>query len=446
MVHWSVLLKHVHVSVDTFSGAVYASAHAGEKVKDVINHLIHAFSVLGVPKVLKMDNAPVYASKELRSFLQQWGVEHITGIPHSLTGQAIVERTNQSLKEIIEHQRAAMKVEYPHVQLAQALFTYNFLNCAFENMNPPIVHHFKSNLQLELKERPPILIKDPEMWQLQGPFELAGGYGPVLRQAGAAGSTGTAAGSAGGRRQPGKHSGVAGYGGTHSAGEAAEHKVVPSDSRGAHWHHDPLPLTTSPGERRGEDESEGDSDSGDESESVIPISHKTRNRSKPAPVLARKDLGRQKRLVIAPLRQGIGGEGLVLGGAACGSWTMIAKPLYEPQKTQPFIWGKPQKEAFLKLKEALTTAPALGVLKGEIQKRTSWKRKIIKALTWDPHPSSSNSPVHDNIHDNVYVNPGFEEHHESGLFPESRDLEIPVFIVKQCLLRDFRAVRYMIIF
>ncbi|RLV88254.1 hypothetical protein DV515_00015505 [Chloebia gouldiae] len=40
---------------------------------------------------------------------------------------------------------------------------------------------------------------------------------------------------------------------------------------------------------------------------------------------------------------------------------LIAKPLCEAQKTQPFTWGKPQKEAFLKLKEALTTAPALGL-------------------------------------------------------------------------------------
>ncbi|XP_063275829.1 uncharacterized protein LOC134562381 isoform X4 [Prinia subflava] len=49
----------------------------------------------------------------------------------------------------------------------------------------------------------------------------------------------------------------------------------------------------------------------------------------------------------------------------CRLWIMdyglIAKPLYEAQKTQPFTWGKPQKEAFQKLKEALTTAPALGL-------------------------------------------------------------------------------------
>ncbi|RLV98569.1 hypothetical protein DV515_00010715 [Chloebia gouldiae] len=148
-------LKDVHMSIDTFSGTVYASAHAGEKAKDVINHLIHTFSLLGVPKVLKMDDAPAYASKEFRSFLQQWEVEHITGIPYSPTGQAIVERTHQSLKKIIEHQQAVMKVESPHVQLAQALFTYNFFSCTFENVNPPIVCYFKSNPQLELKKRPP---------------------------------------------------------------------------------------------------------------------------------------------------------------------------------------------------------------------------------------------------------------------------------------------------
>nr|XP_032600643.1 uncharacterized protein LOC116806932 [Taeniopygia guttata] len=81
----------------------------------------------------------------------------------------------------------------------------------------------------------------------------------------------------------------------------------------------PSPDPSSPGDdlnltvvhRRGEDGSKGDSDSGDESESAIPVSHRTRNRSKPAPVLARKDLGRQKRTVIAPLRQGIGAEGMV---------------------------------------------------------------------------------------------------------------------------------------
>lgn len=40
---------------------------------------------------------------------------------------------------------------------------------------------------------------------------------------------------------------------------------------------------------------------------------------------------------------------------------LIAKPLYEAQKGHNFIWGKIQKEAFKKLKDALMKSPALGL-------------------------------------------------------------------------------------
>lgn len=49
----------------------------------------------------------------------------------------------------------------------------------------------------------------------------------------------------------------------------------------------------------------------------------------------------------------------------CRLWVMdyglIAKPLYETQKACTFTWGKLQREAFKKLKEALMKAPALGL-------------------------------------------------------------------------------------
>ncbi|RMC20008.1 hypothetical protein DUI87_00854 [Hirundo rustica rustica] len=135
--------RYVHVSVDTFSGAVYASAHSGEKSSDAMKHLIQAFSFLGIPKSIKTDNGPTYTSKQFRSFLQQWGVEHKTGIPYSPTGQAIVERTHQNLKRVLSQQHQALKLETPQNQLSKALFTLNFLNCTFENLNPPIVRHFR---------------------------------------------------------------------------------------------------------------------------------------------------------------------------------------------------------------------------------------------------------------------------------------------------------------
>ncbi|XP_061205549.1 uncharacterized protein LOC133210300 [Neopsephotus bourkii] len=49
----------------------------------------------------------------------------------------------------------------------------------------------------------------------------------------------------------------------------------------------------------------------------------------------------------------------------CRLWIMnyglIAKPLYEAQKSPVFVWNEPQKEAFKKLKETLMKSPALGL-------------------------------------------------------------------------------------
>ncbi|RMC21258.1 hypothetical protein DUI87_02119 [Hirundo rustica rustica] len=60
-------------------------SYTGEKASDAMKHLIQAFSFLGIPKSIKTDNGPTYTSKEFGSFLQQWGVEHKTGIPYSPT-------------------------------------------------------------------------------------------------------------------------------------------------------------------------------------------------------------------------------------------------------------------------------------------------------------------------------------------------------------------------
>lgn len=94
-------LKYVHVSIYIFSGAMFASAHASEKAKDVAKHLVQAFAVLGMPKEMKTDNGTAYTSQEFKRFCQQWGICHTTGIPRSPTRQAIVERAHQNLKRIL---------------------------------------------------------------------------------------------------------------------------------------------------------------------------------------------------------------------------------------------------------------------------------------------------------------------------------------------------------
>ncbi|RLV98346.1 hypothetical protein DV515_00010892, partial [Chloebia gouldiae] len=95
-------LKYVHVSLDTYSKFIWATPQVGEKAIHVERHLLSCFAVLGVPKRIKTDNGPAYTSKRIAQFLQTWGVDHVRGIPHSPTGQAIIERAHGTLKRYVE--------------------------------------------------------------------------------------------------------------------------------------------------------------------------------------------------------------------------------------------------------------------------------------------------------------------------------------------------------
>ncbi|RMC22291.1 hypothetical protein DUI87_00603 [Hirundo rustica rustica] len=81
----------------------------GEKSSDAMKHLIQAFSFLGIPKSIKTDNGPTYTSKEFRSFLQQWGVEHKAGIPYSLTE----ERIEYTLSKLVDDTKLSDTAETP---------------------------------------------------------------------------------------------------------------------------------------------------------------------------------------------------------------------------------------------------------------------------------------------------------------------------------------------
>ncbi|XP_066194410.1 LOW QUALITY PROTEIN: uncharacterized protein [Sylvia atricapilla] len=89
----------------------------GEKATDVQKHLVQAFSVLGIPKVIKTDNGPMYASKAFDEFLQQWGVKHKKGIPYSPT--AIETRLKWYTCKIVGNTvaplRPLIKTEYNYI-------------------------------------------------------------------------------------------------------------------------------------------------------------------------------------------------------------------------------------------------------------------------------------------------------------------------------------------
>ncbi|NXR35976.1 IGEB protein, partial [Zosterops hypoxanthus] len=68
-------------------------------------------------------------------------VKHTTGIPHSPTGQAIVERANRTLKEYLAKQKQADDTDVVS-RLSKILFTLNYL-CLVEGREEPavVIHH-----------------------------------------------------------------------------------------------------------------------------------------------------------------------------------------------------------------------------------------------------------------------------------------------------------------
>ena len=112
----------MHVTVNTFSHVIIASARSGEAARDVIQHLFQCFSQIGLPEQMKTDNAPPYTSAAFKRFCQQFSIVHSTRIPYNSQGQAIVKRTHQTLKnQITKLRQGKFKYSSPHHVLHHAL-------------------------------------------------------------------------------------------------------------------------------------------------------------------------------------------------------------------------------------------------------------------------------------------------------------------------------------
>ncbi|MBV2133725.1 DDE-type integrase/transposase/recombinase [Pseudomonas sp. MAP12] len=148
-------LKYVHHTIDTFSGFQWATALNSEKADSVITHLLEVMAVMGIPAQIKTDNAPAYVSTKLEQFFKYYNIKHVTGIPHNPTGQAVVERSNRTLKEMLNKQ--AWKTKPPKHRLHNALLTLNFLN-ANEKGQTAAKRHWTREKTAELNQ--PVYFKD----------------------------------------------------------------------------------------------------------------------------------------------------------------------------------------------------------------------------------------------------------------------------------------------
>ncbi|NWQ98903.1 POK7 protein, partial [Burhinus bistriatus] len=67
-------------------------------------------------------------------------IRHTTGIPHSPTEQAIVERAHQTLKALLQKQKGG-EVLAAAERLAKAVYLLNYLRLTGDREEPPVVIH-----------------------------------------------------------------------------------------------------------------------------------------------------------------------------------------------------------------------------------------------------------------------------------------------------------------
>lgn len=70
--------KFIHVTIDTFSGFLFATSQAGEATKNVIAQVLSCLSVMPQPKIIKTDNRPGYTSQAFKQFCAHLQIKHIT--------------------------------------------------------------------------------------------------------------------------------------------------------------------------------------------------------------------------------------------------------------------------------------------------------------------------------------------------------------------------------
>lgn len=98
-------LKYVHVTIDTYSGFLLATAQTGKASKHVIAHSLKCFSAMGQPLIIKTDNGSGYTGKAFQRFCTQLHIIHKTGIPYNPQGQGIVERAHGILKAQLQKRK-----------------------------------------------------------------------------------------------------------------------------------------------------------------------------------------------------------------------------------------------------------------------------------------------------------------------------------------------------
>ena len=110
-------LKYVHVSIDTYSGIIFATAQTGEKAPNVISHCLRHLQHGGMPRQIETDNGPAYTSQRFLHFCNALGIKVIHGLPYNPQGQGIVERANATLKNTLINQKGGIGMQFKYLSV-----------------------------------------------------------------------------------------------------------------------------------------------------------------------------------------------------------------------------------------------------------------------------------------------------------------------------------------
>lgn len=74
-------------------------------------HLLDVMVILEIPFQVEANDALKHISIRIQQYFRHYGMKHITGISPNPTGQAIVERSNRTLKEMLNKQKGITKTQ-----------------------------------------------------------------------------------------------------------------------------------------------------------------------------------------------------------------------------------------------------------------------------------------------------------------------------------------------
>lgn len=101
--------KIVHNNTDIDLGFQIGLCFEFGNTNSIIAYLLEEMTIMGIPLQIKTDNAPAYVSCKMKWVFAYYNIKYIIAMPYNPTGEAVIERYNHTLKEMLNKQKWGIK-------------------------------------------------------------------------------------------------------------------------------------------------------------------------------------------------------------------------------------------------------------------------------------------------------------------------------------------------